>query len=89
MFCSLGNSTGFQTLPGGVKVFLDGEMWLCRMRLDSGHNLRLLRVFPLSALSSRNRTASGCFLLTFGRVQKDLAQNRFYFLEFPVYLVVP
>ena len=86
---SLGNSAGWQTLLCGVKALLGGETWLCRMRLGLGHSLRWLWVFPLSASSSRNSTASEDFLFTFGRVQKDLAQNRFYFLEFHVYPGIP
>ena len=86
---SLGNFTGWQTILCGVKALLGGETWLCRMRLGLGHSLRWLWVFPLSASSSRNSTASEHFLFTFGRVQKDLAQNRFYFLEFHVYTGIP
>lgn len=86
---SLGNSAGWQTLLCGVKALLGGETWLCRMRLGLGHSLRWLWVFPLSASSSRNSTASEHFLFTFGRVQQDLAQNRFYFLEFHVYPGIP
>lgn len=53
IFFSLGDSAGLPTFLSGVKVVLDDEMWLWRMKLDFGHCLRLLKIFTLCFIQQK------------------------------------
>lgn len=81
---TLGNSTGLGTFLCGVKVCL--RQWDVTLQNEIGFRTQfeIMNSFSSLCFMQQNCIASAYFLFTFGWVQKDLAENRFYFLEFRV-----